>query len=67
MASIDEVLNFAVPAILLLIAFGFIYTKFLKPWVIPWLKEMWDKLNEPNQNVSRDSHSRFSKKEIAYD
>ena len=62
MASLDEILNFAVPAILILIVLGFVYTKFLEPMIIPWLKRMWEKTNTPTQ----EGGSSFRKKEIVY-
>jgi hypothetical protein len=40
--NLDSLLNFLVPAILLLIALGFVYTKFIQPWVVPHLIKFWE-------------------------
>jgi hypothetical protein len=60
MPTIDEILNFGIPFLLLLIAFGFIYTKFLSPWVVPWLVKFVEWLKGTNIESS-------NKKEITYE
>ena len=47
--NLDAFLNFLIPAILLLIALGFVYTKFLKPWVVPHLIQLWEYIQNSNQ------------------
>jgi len=60
MASLDSILNFAIPAILILVAFGFIYTKFLKPWVVPWVISFWEWIQ------GKEMPTIHRKKEIVY-
>ena len=54
MASLDEVLNFLVPAVLVLIAGGFIYTKFVSPWIIPHAKKLWEWLQGEEQQTTKN-------------
>ena len=60
MASLDDILNVAIPIILILIAVGFVWLKLLGPWLGPWLSKMWERLNNTEINVHR-------KKEIVYE
>ena len=60
MATLDSILNFAIPALLILVAFGFVYVKFLDPWVVPLLRKFWDWLNIQSEN------KKFNK-EIVYE
>lgn len=39
-STLDQVLNWAIPLILFLIAFGWLYSKVIKPHVIPLIKDM---------------------------
>jgi uncharacterized membrane protein len=58
--QLDAILNFAIPALLILIALGFVYTKFIKPWIVPHLIKFWEYLND---SQSHTTHV----KEIAYE
>ena len=40
-SSIDQALNFGIPAILILVVLGFVWTKMLEPWVMPMLVKLW--------------------------
>jgi hypothetical protein len=42
MANLDQILNIAIPTLLFLIVFGYIYTKLLEPWVVPHLRNLWE-------------------------
>ena len=61
MVNLNEILNFGIPALLVLIAFGFIYTKFIDPWLMPHLLRFWDYLS--NKEVSTST----GKREITYE
>ena len=39
--TLSQTLGWAIPTLLIVIALGFIYVKFLKPWVMPMLKNLW--------------------------
>ena len=58
MASLDSVLNFAIPALLIAIAIGFIYMKFLEPYLVPLIMKMW--------NYQSDKPNEHKQKEIIY-
>lgn len=60
MASLDSVLNFVIPAILIVIALGFIWTKFIEPWVLPHAKRFWEYLQGQNSKITRQ-------KEVVYE
>jgi len=60
MATIDSILNFAIPVLLILIALGFVYTKFLEPWVFPALGKLWEWMRGSNAEPSG------AKREISY-
>lgn len=45
MVNFDEILNVGIPILLILIAVGFVYTKFLGPWLVPHLKNLWIWMN----------------------
>jgi hypothetical protein len=62
MTTFDTIMNIAVPTILILIAFGFVYMKFLRPFVMPWLIKLWLWITGQNQE-STINH----KKEIIYE
>lgn len=62
MASMAEVLNVGIPLLLLIIALGFIYTKFVDPWVVPMLKKFWEWLMVQNTSTNQPKG-----KEIAYE
>jgi len=61
MASIDEILNFVVPAVLILIAAGFLYTKFIGPWVVPMLAKLWGWISGSSEEIHISK-----RKEISY-
>jgi len=60
MATLDSILNFLIPLLLMLIAFGFVYTKFLQPWVVPHLIKFWEYLQGP-------AHQNNAAREITYE
>lgn len=39
MGSFDDVLNWGIPALLIIIALGIVYIKFLRPYVIPLIQD----------------------------
>ena len=61
MASIDEILNFVVPAVLILIAAGFLYIKFIGPWVVPMFAKLWEWISGSQDEVRINR-----RKEIVY-
>lgn len=63
MATLDSILNFAIPAILILIAVGFVYTKFIQPWVVPHLIKLWEKIRESGNNPQTEN----TRREIVYE
>jgi hypothetical protein len=63
MTSLEEILNWGIPTLLILIAVGFIYTKFIGPWVMPMLAKIWDSINGTNQESSNNPRM----KEISYE
>lgn len=60
MVSFNEVLNFAIPALLVIVAFGFVYVKFLEPYVVPLFIKLWEWLKGRETSTS-------TKKEILYE
>ena len=40
MTTLDSILDFVIPFVLILLFIGFIYTKFLDPWLMPHLKRL---------------------------
>jgi len=61
MGSLDSILNFVIPALLVVIAVGFVYVKFIGPWILPQLKKFWIWLQESSQQQDT------TKKEISYE
>ena len=41
MGALDSTLGWLIPALLIVVAVGFIYTKFINPWVVPHLIRFW--------------------------
>jgi hypothetical protein len=41
-ANLDELLNWGIPALLIIITLGFLWTKFINPWVLPMVKSIYD-------------------------
>jgi hypothetical protein len=63
MANLDQIMNWGIPTLLLLIAIGFIWTKFLQPWVFPMFAKMWEWI----KNSQEPTHNTSNRKEIAYE
>lgn len=61
MGAFDDVLNIGIPALLIIITLGFLWVKFIEPWVLPMLARMWGKITESTDNPSPRG------KEIVYD
>lgn len=62
-SGIDDALNFGVPVLLLIIAAGFIYIKFIGPWVIPMFSRFWEWAKGKSEGGSADN----VKKEISFE
>jgi len=62
MATLDDILNVGVPAILILVVVGFIWIKFLNPFVIPMIKNMVEYFKGKNIKVPG-----VNRKEISYE
>ena len=61
--NLEDILNFAIPTLLLLIALGFVYVKFLSPWVIPMLSRLWEWAKGTTANRTEGE---FRRREISY-
>ena len=57
--TIDAVLNFTVPALIILIVISFVYSKIFEPLLMPHLRKAWEYMRGENDN------SKY--KEIIYD
>lgn len=64
MATLDEILNFGVPALLIIIVLGFLWVKFIEPWVVPMISKLWEKINEKREERTHEKHYG---KEIQYE
>ena len=51
--TLDSILNAAVPILLICIAAGWVYIKFLGPHFVPWIKKAWEKYNENPQQIHK--------------
>lgn len=60
--TFDSIMGWAIPALLIIVAIGFVYVKFIKPWFIPLIKDAWDWING---NTSADNH--HAEKQVTYD
>jgi hypothetical protein len=60
MGTVDSVLNFAVPAILILIVISFAWSKIIDPLLMPSLRKLWAYMNGEGE---QSKHV----KEIVYD
>lgn len=50
MGTLDEVLNIGIPILLIVIVLGFLWVKFIEPWVVPMVVRLWEKMKgDPNQ------------------
>jgi hypothetical protein len=63
MAYLDSILNFGIPAILILITLGFLYTKVIQPWVLPLLAKLWEWMKGNKEEGSPAT----TKREIIYE
>ena len=63
MATLDSILNWLVPTILILVVVGFVYTKFISPWVVPHLIRLWEWAKGSSQQESQG----IKNKEIVYE
>jgi hypothetical protein len=39
---LDEILNWGIPALLIIITLGFLWTKFISPWVVPMVQNIFE-------------------------
>lgn len=63
MATLDEILNFGIPALLVIIVLGFLWVKFIEPWVIPMISRLWEKVNEKKEESEQKKYT----KDILYE
>jgi len=42
--TLDQIMNIVIPALLIIVVIGFVWTKFIEPWVLPMLIKLWDKM-----------------------
>jgi hypothetical protein len=42
MPTLDQILNFGIPALLIIITLGFLWVKFIEPWCLPMLSKFWE-------------------------
>ena len=47
--TVDSILNFVMPTLIILAVVGFIWTKLLAPSVWPWIKSMMDGAKEQGE------------------
>ena len=64
MASLDEILNVGIPALLIIVALGFIWTKMLEPWAWPIIQKAWASIKEKQE--TQDGKVTYGK-DIVYD
>jgi hypothetical protein len=58
MASMDEIMGYAIPGLLLVIAVSVVYIKFIEPWVIPAMERLWERMKPKDGD---------GKKELGFD
>lgn len=63
MSGIDDTLNWAIPALLIIIALGFVYTKLINPYVTPLLINFWNWAKGSTERQELGQHRR----EIIYE
>lgn len=63
MGTFDEILNVAIPFILIAVAVGFFWTKIFEPMLLPMFKKMYNYF----QSKSQGSTSSPNLKEISYE
>lgn len=63
MATLDEILNIGVPALLILIILGFLYVKILEPYVVPMFAKLWARITEKREEKETIRYG----KEIIYE
>ena len=44
MSALDDILNVGVPILLIVIVLGFLWVKFIEPWVVPMVARLWEKM-----------------------
>lgn len=59
--DIDTILNWAIPALLILIVAGWLYTKLLLPWVVPHIVNAWNRMRDKQEEAQSTG------KEIVYE
>jgi len=62
--TLDQILNVAVPVVIILIVVGFIWIKFLSSWCTPLLVKFWEWLKSGGTS---SVHVLSGKKEIVYE
>jgi len=50
MTTIDSVLNYGIPILLIIIVLGFIWIKFIQPYVLPMLQNLFEWMKGKNEN-----------------
>ena len=63
MVTLDSALNFIIPALLVIIAVGFVYVKMINPWIVPHLIKLYGWIQNDNPDVLNQPIRR----EITYD
>lgn len=48
-SGLDEALNIGIPALLIIIVLGFVWTKFLEPFCWPVVLKMWAAMKAKNE------------------
>lgn len=64
MAGLNETLNWLIPTVLLLVAGGFVYTKFFQPFVLPMLSGVWEWISSKSDSSPKVSKG---KREISFE
>lgn len=63
MANLDQILNFAIPAILILVVVGFLWTKVLGQFLGPLFVRLWEWMKGNGEKTTQHT----GKREIVYD
>lgn len=48
--TIDAVLNFTIPSLIVLIVVSFVWSKIIDPLLMPSIRKLWDYINGENEN-----------------
>jgi len=51
--SLDSFLNFAIPALIIIIIVGWLYIKLIKPFVVPFIKDVIHPKSEEKEKEER--------------